>query len=298
MALQVVYERISWADALALLQQHLTANLVKLRRQWHRQYRGIPQAGPPPTAGPLALPPEDWLCMQRAPEKGLGLSTVEHHCLSPVPPLCSALQGSTLSTLLCSIYLAHVERTHLRPLMAAAAEGRAAVTATASLAGTSSRGMLTALAAAAAEDSCPAGLSSGRTLTFSPPAGGRSQPRPAAQPPQPAATVVAAAGAGSQEAGAPALLRQAAVPAVPQHRATLLMRLVDDFLLVTSLPRVAAAVAERMLQGKSRVPLESLSATSLLQGQCGDVYAAVMFVHAQEGVFGAQLLLLTLLSLW
>lgn len=28
---------------LALLQQHLTANLVKLRREWHRQARGIAQ---------------------------------------------------------------------------------------------------------------------------------------------------------------------------------------------------------------------------------------------------------------
>ena len=65
----VTYVRISREKALSVLRQHLTANIVRLRRKWHYQCRGI-------------------------------------------------AQGSTLSTLLCCIYLAHVERMCLDPVIA------------------------------------------------------------------------------------------------------------------------------------------------------------------------------------
>jgi len=64
----VVYEQITRMDALHILKQHLTANLVKLKKLWHYQCRGI-------------------------------------------------AQGSTLSTLLCCLYLAHVERVCLMPII-------------------------------------------------------------------------------------------------------------------------------------------------------------------------------------
>lgn len=40
---QVVYERLSRQQVLELLCQHLTANLVRLRRRWCAQARGIAQ---------------------------------------------------------------------------------------------------------------------------------------------------------------------------------------------------------------------------------------------------------------
>jgi telomerase reverse transcriptase len=64
----VVYEEITRVNALHILKQHLTANLVKLKKLWHYQCRGI-------------------------------------------------AQGSTLSTLLCCLYLAHVERVCLMPII-------------------------------------------------------------------------------------------------------------------------------------------------------------------------------------
>lgn len=66
----VVYDKISRTEVLMLLKQHLTANLIRLRKAWHYQCRGI-------------------------------------------------AQGSTLSTLLCCLYLAHVERLCFQPLIAA-----------------------------------------------------------------------------------------------------------------------------------------------------------------------------------
>lgn len=54
--------------ALELLEQHLTANLIKLKAHWHKQVKGI-------------------------------------------------AQGSTLSGMLCSLYLAHLEKAHLAPLL-------------------------------------------------------------------------------------------------------------------------------------------------------------------------------------
>ena len=40
---QVTYDRLSRQQVLLLLRQHLTANLVRLRRRWCRQSRGIAQ---------------------------------------------------------------------------------------------------------------------------------------------------------------------------------------------------------------------------------------------------------------
>ena len=40
---QVVYDRLGLQQALTLLRQHLTANLVRLRRRWCAQSRGIAQ---------------------------------------------------------------------------------------------------------------------------------------------------------------------------------------------------------------------------------------------------------------
>ena len=42
-ASQVVYDRLGRQQALTLLRQHLTANLVRLRRRWCAQSRGIAQ---------------------------------------------------------------------------------------------------------------------------------------------------------------------------------------------------------------------------------------------------------------
>lgn len=41
--LQVTYDRLSRQQALDLLRQHLTANIVRLRRRWCAQRRGIAQ---------------------------------------------------------------------------------------------------------------------------------------------------------------------------------------------------------------------------------------------------------------
>ena len=64
----VVYEKVTREQALGVLKEHLTANLVKLKKQWHYQCRGI-------------------------------------------------AQGGSLSTLLCSLYLGHVEKRCLAPII-------------------------------------------------------------------------------------------------------------------------------------------------------------------------------------
>lgn len=205
----MVYDRIGRPAVVALLRQHLTANLVKLRREWYRQSLGIPQ-------------------------------------------------GSTLSTLLCSIYLAHVERTHLRPAVAAAlqqappaagtAGARPGSGAAASLA-TSSRGMLTALAAAAAEDSTHGSAAAAHSERTT-----QQQQWPTQQQQQQLAIAGGVQrGSVSQPQQVEAQEQQPLLPGWGPFRTTLLLRLVDDFLLVTSVPAVAAAVAERMLRGKEVV---------------------------------------------
>ncbi len=40
---QVTYERVSKATVLGLLREHLTRNVVRMGREWHRQTRGIAQ---------------------------------------------------------------------------------------------------------------------------------------------------------------------------------------------------------------------------------------------------------------
>ncbi|GAB4814869.1 hypothetical protein N2152v2_001915 [Parachlorella kessleri] len=270
---QVVYDRVTRPALLCLLRQHLTANLVKLRRDWHRQCRGL-------------------------------------------------AQGSTLSTLLCSLYLAHVERTHLQPLIAqafagaaaaggaapagvcsgsgggggvggggasrvlgvtggcrgsgqeagqpagrsAAAAGSGAAAAAAVAAGlaggaacslgTSSRGLLTALAGAAAEDSC-CPIVVGSEARYPGHLAAEVLGASAGSPPGGTAAAAAAGGAAggggppSQGGGGRLVPQpgQAGAGGAAPYSATLLLRLVDDFLLLTSLPAVAAAVAGRMLEG-------------------------------------------------
>jgi telomerase reverse transcriptase len=151
---QVVYERISREQALALLRQHLTANVVRLRREWHYQSRGI-------------------------------------------------AQGGTLSTLLCCLYLAHVERACINPIIASggALAPRGGGNHS-SGAGTTSHGCLTTLARAVDSSASARGSAS------------------AARAPRP--------GAFSQ---------------------SLLLRLVDDWLLVTPSAAVARGVAHSVMAG-------------------------------------------------
>lgn len=171
-----------------------------------------------------------------------------------------------------SIYLAHIERTHLRPLIAAATAGAEgpppqSIAATHSLGTrtTSSRGLLTALAVAAGEGSCllsggavgRAGSAGALGPLGSPPGSSQRVAAPLQQAVAATLQLTPPAG-GTRAAGAvtPAAAAAAAAIAEQQpgcglgpYRASLLLRLVDDFLLVTSVPGVAAAVAERMLQG-------------------------------------------------
>ena len=44
MRVQVLYHSVSRESMLALLREHLRANLVRLNGRWHYQRRGIPQA--------------------------------------------------------------------------------------------------------------------------------------------------------------------------------------------------------------------------------------------------------------
>ncbi|KAH7621700.1 putative Telomerase reverse transcriptase [Nannochloris sp. 'desiccata'] len=183
----VVYEQITRIDALHILKQHLTANLVKLKKIWHYQCRGI-------------------------------------------------AQGSTLSTLLCCLYLAHVERVCLMPIInsyrpssafsisslpprndgSGGGGGGGGSLKTSSLGGTG--GGLTALAAAAGSRDTPTcqhqNVNNNRMASVHRQA-------------TPTSTGTAAAGA--------------------IH--SVLLRLVDDWLLVTTHRSVAEEVAKCMLGG-------------------------------------------------
>lgn len=174
----VVYEKVSRSGALSLMRQHLTANLVRLRRQWHYQCRGI-------------------------------------------------AQGGTLSTLLCCLYLGHVERLHLEPIIASCGAVDRTVPPpvpsnrsgpTPATAGTTSAG-LTALAAALGTGS-PASNARRHSSTTAPSPATRSLRAPVA-------------GAG----------------ACPSSTHSVLLRLVDDWLLVTLHEHVAAAFAGALLGG-------------------------------------------------
>lgn len=168
-----------------------------------------------------------------------------------------------------SIYLAHIERTHLRPLIVAATAGAegppshsAAATHSLGTRTTSSRGLLTALAVAAGEGSCllsggAAGSAGVLGPLGSPPGSSQRVAAPLQQAVAATLQLTPPAG-GTRAAGAVTPAAPAAAAAIAEqqpgcglgpYRASLLLRLVDDFLLVTSVPGVAAAVAERMLQG-------------------------------------------------
>jgi hypothetical protein len=297
--LQVMCERVSREAVLQRLRQHLTANLVRLRRAWCVQRRGIPQ-------------------------------------------------GSTLSTLLCSLYLAHLERTQLAAVLAgrgppagphgaaaaatgmdwAAGEGQdwepgqmltsggvrtgapagdpgeqvmllgggaAAAVAPAAVislgrggsqasASSSSRGLLSELARAAGSSSAHEPRPPASAATASPPArraGKEGVASPAApqrsrvgRPGGEAPTgdlLLLPAGASSATPAPPARAAGSLGPPAPQHgpaavaspppqrphaasplalhTGSLLLRLVDDFLLITAVPAVAQGFAARMLQG-------------------------------------------------
>jgi telomerase reverse transcriptase len=162
---QVVYERVTRQDALRLLRDHLGGNLVKLRRAWHRQARGI-------------------------------------------------AQGSTLSTLLCCLYLGHVERACLAPAIAAAGAG------------------------------APPPPPPPPPLPLPPPHGGSAAPSSAAGtgPSRGRLTALAAAADSSAASRGP---RAAGPPSQPP----LLMRLVDDWLLVSPSLEVARGAARALMAG-------------------------------------------------
>lgn len=179
----VVYERVRRNDALSLLKSHLTANLVRLRKAWHYQCRGI-------------------------------------------------AQGGTLSTLLCCLYLAHVERVCLAPIMRA---GSMAPHATPygprhiAYPGqtVSSRGRLGSLAsAAAAVQPSPSGSINVTNSMRSVPSMGL-------------ATLGGNVGGGGDAGG------------FLEGRSThsILLRLVDDWLLVSYHRAVAEGVARCLLAG-------------------------------------------------
>ncbi|KAL4423217.1 hypothetical protein ABPG77_000009 [Micractinium sp. CCAP 211/92] len=172
---QVTYDRLSRQQALDLLRQHLTANIVRLRRRWCAQRRGI-------------------------------------------------AQGSTLSTLLCSLYLAHMERTQLAgvldgplPPPSGPAHGAAGAAGTAGTAGQESVVVLTG----------------GNAAALSPATGlQQAQETGHAQ--------------GAQHARQ---AQQLGCSRLALHAGSLLLRLVDDFLLITAVPAVAQGFASRMLDG-------------------------------------------------
>ena len=308
----MVHEKVGRQQALALLRQHLTANIVRLRRQWCCQSRGIAQGSTlstllcrwggnddPSHAGRV------WI----VPWKGAGLGAFQE-CLLRCACCCSRC---------CSLYLAHLERTQLAGLLsgrpqpqvppAAAHTGMQAPAAAAAAAanvislgvgggdgegsvahsvsgGGSSRGLLSELARAA--DTLTSGGQSG--LGGSAPAGAsaaqqQQQQRarraysatggpvgdllllPAGVAPSASAlgagavsSAAAANGGAGPGAGAAAVLPSPLLltPAsgtqpgsrLAAHAGSLLMRLVDDFLLVTGLPAVAQGFAASMLQGK------------------------------------------------
>ncbi len=188
----VVYEKITRDNALDILKQHLTANLVKLKKIWHYQCRGI-------------------------------------------------AQGSTLSTLLCCLYLAHVERVCLMPII----------------------NSYKPLPALSNVSSLPPRNGGGGSAADG--GGGPSRGKTAS----PGGLTALAAAAGSRDTSI-ALHRQqqnvntnrmlalhqgftttstgtAAVAAAATH--SMLLRLVDDWLLVTTHRAVAEEVAKCMLGG-------------------------------------------------
>ena len=207
----VVYERISRNEALSLLHQHLTANLVRLKKVWHYQCRGI-------------------------------------------------AQGSTLSTMLCCLYLAHVERVCLMPVIHAASPlpfsttTTTATTATTSAAGDGSIFMNSRHQSRAIGTAASSGMtiSRGRLTTLAAAAAvGGSSPGAATHSTAAAAAAVNGTGGGggtTLDFVPPWLLHGAAAPLrMPSH--SLLMRLVDDWLLVTHHRAVAEALARCMLGG-------------------------------------------------
>lgn len=190
----VVYEKISREEVLLLLKQHLTANLIRLRKAWHYQCRGI-------------------------------------------------AQGSTLSTLLCCLYLAHVERICFKPLIAAGPAalelGPALLPAFASVftlcskesAQPSDNGALTLLARQA-----------GCTSSAARNASTRGAPRPLDS-------------FRSKSSKSPGRKSQSFCGRGPSpmnirmENHTVLLRLIDDWLLVTYHKEVAEAVARCMVGG-------------------------------------------------
>lgn len=180
-------------SVLALLSQHLQCNLVRLRRRWHAQARGVPQ-------------------------------------------------GSTLSTLLCCMYLAHAEAAALEE--AAAARGRLTLLARAARCegGPASQAAEASIGSRLGE-AVPAGVGvsgcQGEATSVSGSCTNRGTPVLARRPrdntpPSPLA---------------PPGNRDPTTPAPPERPLLLLLRQMDDFLLLSSEGAVAEAFVERLAVG-------------------------------------------------
>ncbi|KAL4860163.1 Telomerase reverse transcriptase [Chlorella vulgaris] len=301
---QVVYDRLSRQQALDLLRQHLTANLVRIRRRWCSQGCGIAQGS---TLSTL-------LCsLYLAHLERTQLDAILQGQLSCMPLPCdpagAAAAEAGIEARAAAAASGAVPAGHLRDtvvflggsysaavspatVLSVDAAGDAAATSS------GSKGMLTALARAAdsmATAQHPAGGPGtpqhhaasdvthatpgdrhqlrGRCRGGGSPTGdllllpagvacGAAWPSPAAaaapagspcpptlrrsQPPAPLSSVAAS---GSQQAAAQLQLQPLGCSRVAVHAGSVLLRLVDDFLLITAVPAVAQGFASRMLQG-------------------------------------------------
>ncbi|PSC73504.1 telomerase reverse transcriptase [Micractinium conductrix] len=287
---QVLYDRVTRQQALATLREHLTANLVRLRRRWCAQACGIAQGS---TLSTL-------LCSLYLAH--LERAEVEHILSGQLPPPSAGLGvprgaaggGGGGDSVIC---LTGGNAAVLSPAAVISVGGFGA----AGVASSGSKGLLTELARAAdswaSGQPCDGGGGAGGSLAAAArgsegtgqvgsersrqrrgarsgggAGGAAGQPTgdllllPAgAAPAAGAAGAAAAASAGGVAAGpstSPSLLSPAlsGAPAgagvqplgcsrLALHAGSLLLRLVDDYLLITAVPAVAQGFACRMLQG-------------------------------------------------
>lgn len=303
--LQVVYDRLSRQQALDLLRQHLTANLVRIRRRWCSQGCGIAQGSTLSTLlcslylahlerTQLDAILQGQLSRMPLPCGPAGAAAAEAACRERAAATASrpAPAGRLQDTV---VFLGGSYSAAVSPATVLSADAAGAAAATSS----GSKGMLTALARAAdsmATAQHPDGgsgtpqhhaasdvthatpgdrhLLRGRCRGSGSPTGdllllpagvacGAAWPSPAAapapagspcprtlhrsQPPAPSSSVAAG---GSQQAAAQLQLQPLGCSHVAVHAGSVLLRLVDDFLLITAVPAVAQGFASRMLQGE------------------------------------------------